>query len=290
MSPRVHRPLVACGYAGWYARAPAWAHVVLGLALLVGSAVADELDVGASRNAAAPTLPDVEPDMPPLPVSKLIAARPIMPSDLPPPSVFATRGLPRRVNPGVAVERQDRRDRSDYRAVVEREAAAYGVPAELADAVMAVESGYNPATVGADGEVGLMQVLPSTARMLGFAGTLEELAAPDNIIHYGVMYLAAAWRLGRQDICTATMKYRAGLGEVRFSVRSVEYCVRVRAHLTARGVLVTGTVPEPTFGQPFGVASRGHSVLGRGAGTVNLEALNARLRELTDRVAMRTLR
>ncbi len=62
---------------------------------------------------------------------------------------------------------------------------------------MAVESGFNPAAVGGVGEIGLMQILPSTARMLGFAGSNTDLAVPATNIHYGVMYLTQAWHKGR---------------------------------------------------------------------------------------------
>src|ERR1700692_1654771 len=59
---------------------------------------------------------------------------------------------------------------SRYRALVEREAAQAGLAPEIAEAVMAVESGYNPDAIGGVGEIGLMQILPSTPRMLCFAG------------------------------------------------------------------------------------------------------------------------
>jgi soluble lytic murein transglycosylase-like protein len=92
-----------------------------------------------------------------------------------------------------------------------------------------VESGYNPAAIGGVGEIGLMQILPSTPRMLGFAGSNSDLAVPATNIHYGVTYLARAWRLAGGDLCTAVMKYRAGHGETRFSYLSVNYCLAVRA-------------------------------------------------------------
>ena len=52
-----------------------------------------------------------------------------------------------------------------FRAIARSEAAYHGVPFYLVDAVMWVESSYNPAATGGIGEVGLMQILPSTARM-----------------------------------------------------------------------------------------------------------------------------
>ena len=104
-----------------------------------------------------------------------------------------------------------------------------------------------------------MQILPSTARMLGFYGTNRELAEPMTNIRYGVDYLTGAWQLAAGDICTTVMKYRAGHGETRFSYKSVAYCQRVRAVLAGQGYPVRGEVPKPTFGSPAGtlVAARG---------------------------------
>nr|WP_245283260.1 transglycosylase SLT domain-containing protein [Bradyrhizobium sp. WSM2793] len=171
---------------------------------------------------------------------------------------------------------------SRYRALIEKEAAQAGLAPEIAEAVMAVESGYNPRAVGGVGEVGLMQILPSTARMLGFSGTLADLAVPEINIHYGVVYLAKAWRLAGGDLCTAAMKYRAGHGETRFSFLSVNYCMAVRSKLTARGFRVTGSVPVPTFGEPAPSGRGcGRKCLGLSrTGTVNIVALNTQLSAL----------
>ncbi len=138
--------------------------------------------------------------------------------------------------------------REAFRAIARREALARGLPPEMADAVMRTESAYRPDARGAAGEIGLMQVMPPTARMLGFKGTPAELADPEINIGLGVRYLAEAWRLARGDICTAAMKYRAGHNETRFSVLSVQYCIKVRSHLASVGYQITGLVPEPTFG------------------------------------------
>ncbi len=146
----------------------------------------------------------------------------------------------------VAIDRAARI--AEFRRILIEEAEKRGLPPAIADAVMRVESNYNPAARGKDGEYGLMQVMPPTARMLGFSGPIETLADPAVNIALGVRYLADAWRLAGGDICTAAMKYRAGHGETRFSVLSVQYCQRVRQHLASIGYPVTGSVPEPTFG------------------------------------------
>jgi soluble lytic murein transglycosylase-like protein len=135
-----------------------------------------------------------------------------------------------------------------YRELVKKAAERAGIPVELVDAVIRTESGYDPNVTGAVGEIGLMQVRPSTARMLGFTGTLEELREPNNNVALGVAYLAGAWRLAGGDICTTVMKYRAGHGETRFSARSIDYCVRVRSYLAEVNYPLTGDVPSPSFG------------------------------------------
>ncbi|GLK67097.1 lytic transglycosylase domain-containing protein [Hansschlegelia plantiphila] len=140
------------------------------------------------------------------------------------------------------------------RGMVRAAAFADGLPPEIAEAVAEVESGFNPNAVGGVGEIGLMQVMPSTARMLGFADPLPKLFDPETNIRYGVRYLGQAWRITGEDICATVMKYRAGHGETRYSQRSVAYCVRVRALLVARGFPVTGVVPVATFGDPAGPA------------------------------------
>lgn len=118
-----------------------------------------------------------------------------------------------------------------YRVIAERAGQRHGVPPELIEAVMRIESGYRRDARGLDGEVGLMQVLPSTAVMLGFRGDLEALAEPATNIDLGARYLAGAWRLANGDVCTAGMKYRAGHGETEFSALSNVYCARLKQNL-----------------------------------------------------------
>lgn len=148
-----------------------------------------------------------------------------------------------------------------YRYLARKEAEVQGVPYSLVDAVMWVESRHNPSATGGVGEVGLMQIRPGTAKMLGFRGTLGELRKPQTNIRFGTRYLAGAWRLAKGDICTTVMKYRAGHGEHRFSVRSVDYCKKVRKYMQGGGYELTGTVPKATFGFNSG---GGRKKFGRG--------------------------
>lgn len=141
--------------------------------------------------------------------------------------------------------------RHNFRALLLREAGKRGLPPDIADAVVAIESGYDPTVIGDVGEIGLMQVRPETAAMLGFRGDAAELAKPEVNIHYGVAYLAEAWRLANGDLCRALMKYRAGHGEDQMSALSATYCGRARAHLAALGSPLAGAASVPMVFDPI---------------------------------------
>jgi hypothetical protein len=268
------------------------------LAVLNGEARAqDEDGHRAEINGAAVPSTDVEDIAPEPLVLERFAPRPLTAADFPPANpLLASTTFRISAVFGRDWRAGDRRaGRAEYRQLIERESLSFDLPPALVDAVMAVESRYNPAVVGMDGEVGLMQVMLPTARMMGFAGTPSELASPEVNVHYGVQYLAGAWRRANGDLCTATMKYRAGHGETRFSYLSVEYCTRVRAHLAAYGVGVTGSVPQPTFGKSStgGGSSSGGATRGRvrtAAGTINFAELNTRLRGAAERKSPSDLR
>src|SRR5690349_18675662 len=146
--------------------------------------------------------------------------------DLPLPPAFDPPKSLAEANPGA---------RQLYLGRLTREAIAQGLPPAVADAVASVESGYDTDARGAAGEVGLMQILPATAAMLGHTGSLLDLMKPETNIRYGVLYLAQAWRLTNGDLCRSLMKYRAGHGEERMTPLSLQYCARARAHLASIG-------------------------------------------------------
>ena len=166
----------------------------------------------------------------------------------------AKRGKPPVVTPaadGVAADKpavdksaadKARPDRSLLRALARREAAAADVPFDLVDAVMKVESDYRPDRIGDVGEIGLMQVRPGTAAMLGFHGTAADLADPATNIHYGTSYLATAWHLAKGNVCRALMKYRAGHGNESMTPLSVTYCQRARVHLVNAASPLAATI------------------------------------------------
>jgi soluble lytic murein transglycosylase-like protein len=145
----------------------------------------------------------------------------------------ANAAAPESPEPPPTTDPQRFSGRDALRAIIEKETATTKLPPDIAEAVVFVESRYDSSVVGRVGEIGLMQVRPETAAMLGFKGTTAELAKPEINIHYGVIYLSRAWRLAQGDLCRALMKYRAGHGEETMTPRSVIYCNRARNRLVA---------------------------------------------------------
>jgi soluble lytic murein transglycosylase-like protein len=152
--------------------------------------------------------------------------------------------------PAKATAQQPADRTAAYRDLVRQEAVRFGIPPDLADAVASIESNYDPGAMGAAGEIGLMQVMPATAAMLGFRGTNAELAVPAVNVSLGVRYLSRAWQLAGTDLCRALMKYRAGHGEEQMSPLSVEYCRRAKLHLARKGSPLVDGLPIDTAAAP----------------------------------------
>lgn len=108
-------------------------------------------------------------------------------------------------------------------------AATFEVPVELVNAVIQVESGWNPYAVSEKGAAGLMQLMPETALRFGVG---DRFNVEENI-RGGVAYLAWLLRLFHGDFRLAVAAYQAGEAKIlsrglAFSSRQVfEYVRRV---------------------------------------------------------------
>ena len=118
-----------------------------------------------------------------------------------------------------------------FSTIVARYAAAYGVSPRLAHAVITVESNYRSDARGRAGEVGLMQIKPATARMMGYSGSAKGLFDPETNIKFGMKYLAKAQNLGNGTTCGTILKYNAGHGAKRMNPISSAYCAKVKRML-----------------------------------------------------------
>jgi soluble lytic murein transglycosylase-like protein len=120
-----------------------------------------------------------------------------------------------------------------YSDLIERYAAKMRISVSLAHAIVLIESNYRPLARGRHGEVGLMQIKPSTARLMGYAGSVSDLFDPETNIKYGMKYLAQAQELGDGTICGTILKYNGGHGASRMNQVSLDYCRKVERHLAS---------------------------------------------------------
>ncbi len=120
---------------------------------------------------------------------------------------------------------------SRYHSLIAQHARANGVPLKLAHAVVRVESAYRANARGGAGEIGLMQLKLSTARMMGYKGSAKELYNPETNIRYGMKYLGQAHKLAGGSTCGTILKYNAGHGAKRMNPISQRYCNRVARYI-----------------------------------------------------------
>ena len=118
-----------------------------------------------------------------------------------------------------------------YAAIIARYAAANGVPLNLATAVVRIESNFRANARGAAGEIGLMQIKPATARLMGYRGSAKGLYDPETNIKWGMKYLGKAHQLGGGSVCGTILKYNAGHGARRMNPISANYCKKVQRYI-----------------------------------------------------------
>ncbi len=118
--------------------------------------------------------------------------------------------------------------RSRFSSLIAKHASNNGVPVSLAHAVVSIESNYRPGIRGGAGEIGLMQIKPATARMMGFRGSTKALYNPDTNLKYGMKYLAGAYRMSGGTVCGTVLRYNAGHGARRMNPISARYCRKAK--------------------------------------------------------------
>lgn len=117
---------------------------------------------------------------------------------------------------------------SRYSALIAKHASANGIPIALAHAVVRIESGYRAHVRGGAGEVGLMQIKPSTARAIGYRGSTRGLYNPDTNLRWGMKYLGGAYRRAGGKVCGTVLRYNAGHYARRMNPISARYCRKAR--------------------------------------------------------------
>ncbi|MGI5817260.1 MAG: lytic transglycosylase domain-containing protein [Armatimonadota bacterium] len=101
-------------------------------------------------------------------------------------------------------------DGAGFDAIIEEAARVNDLSEDLIHAVVRAESGYDPRCRSSAGAMGLMQLMPGTARALGVTDPWD----PAQNVHGGARYLRAQLeRFGDRTLALAA--YNAGPGAVR---------------------------------------------------------------------------
>ncbi len=100
--------------------------------------------------------------------------------------------------------------KTDMDAIFEEAASLYQLPVKLLRAVAKAESGFNPKAVSKAGAMGVMQLMPATARSLGVSDPYD---ARQNILG-GAKYLKQNLERFGGNISLALAAYNAGPGSV----------------------------------------------------------------------------
>lgn len=98
---------------------------------------------------------------------------------------------------------------AELRILINKWADHYGVPRSLFHRVIQRESDYNPAARNGP-YYGLMQILPQTARTMGYQGTDAGLLDAETNLQYAGRYLRGAWLVSGGDEAAAVGWYARG--------------------------------------------------------------------------------
>lgn len=116
------------------------------------------------------------------------------------------------------------------RALVRHYAKVHDIPEALLHRVIQRESDYR-ADARNGPYWGLMQILPQTARSMGFEGATERLLDPEVNLTYAGRYLRGAWLISDGDIDAAVMWYARG-----YYFEARDRCLLVETGLATREV------------------------------------------------------
>jgi soluble lytic murein transglycosylase-like protein len=106
-----------------------------------------------------------------------------------------------------------------FQPLVTRNARDNGLDPYLVQAVIAVESGYDPRAVSEKGAVGLMQIMPATGERYGVTGdakrsVADKLKEPSINVRVGTRYLKDLMERFDDDLKLVLAAYNAGEGVV----------------------------------------------------------------------------
>ena len=97
-------------------------------------------------------------------------------------------------------------------SLVKLEARKQKVPVKLALAVTKKESGFKCHIRGRAGEVGPLQIKPTSARMVGYRGKISHLLKSCKLqVKWGMRHLALAYHRSGKNLYASAYRHNAGI-------------------------------------------------------------------------------
>ena len=147
--------------------------------------------------------------------------------------------------------------------VIEAHASRSGVRAGLVRAVIQVESAFNPRALSSKGAMGLMQLMPATARQFGVSDAFD----PNENVRAGVAYLKQLLDRYSGNERLALAAYNAGPGAVDRFGQSVppfaetrDYVKRIRGLAGTEASVSSESDPTPQIFRQIEIID-GHEVV-----------------------------
>jgi soluble lytic murein transglycosylase-like protein len=97
----------------------------------------------------------------------------------------------------------------EMRALIRKYSDIHDIPESLLHRIIQRESGYNPGARNGP-YYGLMQIMPQTARTMGYRGAPEGLLDAETNLQYAGRYLRGAWLVSDGDQDEAVSWYANG--------------------------------------------------------------------------------
>ncbi len=123
--------------------------------------------------------------------------------------------------------RADAAKAAALKPLIVRYASENNLPYELADAVVRIESRYNPGARNGP-HIGLTQINYRTAQSLGYKGDIAGLMDAETNLRFGLKYLAQAYKLAEGDTCGTILRYQFGHRTTAMTSASRAYCAKVK--------------------------------------------------------------